>query len=81
MQLGNPIGALLFSGGLAGYVYDAEASKQGGSSCLGVDCYRLTFEVLAGVCGLGTLLSIILYIRIRPVYQMLYGEGSYCRLP
>lgn len=80
MALGNPIGALLFSGGLAGYVYDAEAAKQGGASCFGPDCYRLTFLVLAGVCGLGTLLSIILTVRIRPVYQMLYAGGSF-RLP
>lgn len=80
MQLGNPVGALLFSGGLAGYVYDGEAIKQGGSSCLGPHCFRLTFLVLAGVCGLGTLLSIVLTIRIRPVYQMLYAGGSF-RLP
>lgn len=80
MALGNPLGALIFSGGLAGYIYDAEASKQGGTSCLGPNCYRFTFLVLAGVCGLGTLLSIILTVRIRPVYQMLYAGGSF-RLP
>lgn len=80
MQLGNPIGALLFSGLLAGQVYDSEAAKQGGSSCSGPDCYRLTFLVLAGVSGLGALLSIILTIRIKPVYQMLYAGGSF-RLP
>lgn len=80
MQLGNPIGALLFSGLLAGYVYDLEAAKQGGSSCLGPSCFRLTFFVLASVCGLGTILSVILTIRIRPVYQMLYAGGSF-RLP
>lgn len=80
MALGNPIGAILFSAILAGYVYDAEAAKQGGSTCLGPDCFRLTFLVLAGVCGLGTILSIILTIRVRPVYQMLYAGGSF-RLP
>lgn len=80
MALGNPIGALIFSGGLAGYVYDSEAAKQGGTSCFGPNCFRLTFLVLAGVCGLGSLLSIILTVRIRPVYQMLYAGGSF-RLP
>ncbi|XP_076903238.1 protein NUCLEAR FUSION DEFECTIVE 4-like [Bidens hawaiensis] len=80
MQLGNPLGALLFSGMLAGYVYDAEEAKQGGSTCLGPTCFRLTFLVLACVCGLGTILSLILTIRIRPVYQMLYAGGSF-RLP
>ncbi|XP_022777116.1 protein NUCLEAR FUSION DEFECTIVE 4-like isoform X2 [Durio zibethinus] len=80
MLMGNPVGALLFSGLLAGYVYDAEAAKQGSSTCLGPDCFRLTFLVLAGICGLGSILSIFLTIRIRPVYQMLYSSGSF-RLP
>ncbi|GAB4850055.1 hypothetical protein Ancab_029353 [Ancistrocladus abbreviatus] len=78
--LGNPIGAIFFSAWLAGNVYDAEASKQGGSSCYGAACFRLTFLVLACMCGLGTLLSIILTIRIKPVYQMLYAGGSF-RIP
>ncbi|KAI8529419.1 hypothetical protein RHMOL_Rhmol12G0223600 [Rhododendron molle] len=76
MQLGNPIGALLFSALLAGYVYDTEADNQGGSSCLGANCYRLTFLVLACACGVGTILSVLLTIRIRPVYQMLYSGSS-----
>ena len=80
MAFGNPIGAILFSAMLAGYVYDAEAAKQGRSTCVGADCFRLTFLVLAGVCGLGTILSIILTIRVRPVYQLLYAGGSF-RLP
>ncbi|CAK7356971.1 unnamed protein product [Dovyalis caffra] len=80
MLLGNPVGALLFSGLLAGYVYDAEAARQGSSTCLGPDCFKVTFLALAGVCGLGTILSIILTVRVRPVYQMLYSGGSF-RLP
>ncbi|XVF86379.1 hypothetical protein PTKIN_Ptkin18bG0035100 [Pterospermum kingtungense] len=80
MLIGNPVGALLFSGLLAGYVYDAEAAKQGSSTCLGAECFRLTFLFLAGMCGLGSILSIVLTIRIRPVYQMLYSSGSF-RIP
>ncbi|CAK9150143.1 unnamed protein product [Ilex paraguariensis] len=80
MQLGNPLGALLFSALLAGQVYDTQAAKQHGSSCFGPSCFRLTFLVLAGACGLGTILSLILTFRIRPVYQMLYAGGSF-RLP
>ncbi|XP_076898401.1 protein NUCLEAR FUSION DEFECTIVE 4-like [Bidens hawaiensis] len=71
MGLGNPIGALLFSGMLVGYVYDAEEAKQGGSTCMGPNCFRLAFFVLAGVCCLSAFLSLILTIRIWPVYQML----------
>lgn len=81
IQFGNPIGALLFSGMLAGYVYDAEADKQGVSTCIGASCFKLTFFILAGLCGLGSLLSIILTIRIRPVYQMLYAGGSFRTRP
>ncbi|KAI9160071.1 hypothetical protein LWI28_004859 [Acer negundo] len=57
-----------------------EAAKQGSSTCLGAECFRLTFLILAGVCGLGSILSIILTVRIRPVYQMLYSGGSF-RMP
>ncbi|XP_027333061.1 protein NUCLEAR FUSION DEFECTIVE 4-like [Abrus precatorius] len=84
MTLGNPIGALLFSALLAGYVYDNEAAKQHGigliASCVGANCFKLTFFVLAGVCAVGIILSIILTLRIKPVYQMLYAGGSF-RLP
>ncbi|KAG6782047.1 hypothetical protein POTOM_011434 [Populus tomentosa] len=80
MGLGNPTGALLVSGLLAGFAYDAEAAKQDSSACVGHDCFEVTFLVLAGVCGLGTILSIILTVRIRPVYQLLYSGGSF-RLP
>ncbi|KAI4355786.1 hypothetical protein L6164_004526, partial [Bauhinia variegata] len=80
MLLGSPIGATLFSALLAGYVYDAEAAKQGSSTCYGGSCFGLTFLVLAGACGLGSILSVVLTIRICPVYQMLYAGGSF-RLP
>lgn len=85
MSLGNPLGAFLFSSILAGYVYDAEAAKQNSghgtdsssATCLGPNCFRITFFVLAGVCALGTFLSVILTVRIKPVYQMLYAGGSF----
>ncbi|KAK4420116.1 hypothetical protein Salat_2424500 [Sesamum alatum] len=80
MTLGNPLGAYLFSGLLAGFVYDNEAAKQQSTTCLGPTCFRLTFLVLAGVCIVGTMLSIVLTMRILPVYKMLYAGGSF-RLP
>ncbi|KAI8565689.1 hypothetical protein RHMOL_Rhmol03G0280400 [Rhododendron molle] len=80
MSLGNPLGALIFSGLLAGFVYDNEVAKQHSSSCLGPNCFRLTFLVLSGVCALGTVLSVVLTKRIKPVYEMLYSGGSF-RLP
>ncbi|KAF7149015.1 hypothetical protein RHSIM_Rhsim03G0255500 [Rhododendron simsii] len=80
MSLGNPLGALLFSGLLAGFVYDNEAEKQHSTSCLGPNCFRLTFLVLSGVCAIGTVLSVVLTKRIKPVYEMLYSGGSF-KLP
>ncbi|XP_020203738.1 protein NUCLEAR FUSION DEFECTIVE 4 [Cajanus cajan] len=87
MSLGNPIGAFLFSALLAGNIYDKEAAKQhgigllaSGVSCVGPNCFKLTFFILSGVCAAGIILSVILTLRIRPVYQMLYAGGSF-RLP
>ncbi|CAL5345301.1 unnamed protein product [Camellia sinensis] len=50
------------------------------TSCLGPNCFRLTFIVLAAVCAMGTVLSVVLTKRIKPVYEMLYAGGSF-RLP
>lgn len=87
MSLGNPLGATLFSALLAGSIYDKEAAKQhginllaSGVSCIGASCFKLTFFILSGVCAAGIILSIILTLRIKPVYQMLYAGGSF-RLP
>ena len=87
MCLVNPLGALLFSFLLAGRVYDNEVARQlalglidSGVSCVGADCFKLTFFVLAGVSVVGAICSIILTLRIRPVYQMLYAGGSF-KLP
>ncbi|KAJ3704677.1 hypothetical protein LUZ61_008382 [Rhynchospora tenuis] len=78
MALGNPIGAFLFSSLLAGYLYDMEAAKDStGTSCVGPNCFRLTFFILGGFCALGTFLSVVLSVRIKPVYHMLYGGGSF----
>eukprot|EP00253_Pinus_taeda_P018556 PITA_18556 len=91
LTIGNPLGAFFFSGLLAGYIYDREAQRQSGYSspksigatnvdCLGPNCFRLTFLTMAGVCAFGVLVSIVLTIRIRPVYETLYSRGSF-RIP
>eukprot|EP00246_Nothoceros_aenigmaticus_P009872 TRINITY_DN2587_c0_g2_i1.p1 TRINITY_DN2587_c0_g2~~TRINITY_DN2587_c0_g2_i1.p1 ORF type:complete len:560 (+),score=49.47 TRINITY_DN2587_c0_g2_i1:111-1790(+) len=100
ITIANPVGSLLFSGWIAGTIYDYEAAKQQGgdsgsfsvgalvrnyipwlgggdasfenSSCFGPECYRLTFIILAGVCAVGIVLSIVLSWRIRRVYVALY---------
>ncbi|XP_047182747.1 protein NUCLEAR FUSION DEFECTIVE 4-like [Vigna umbellata] len=82
--LGNPFGAVLFSVLLAGNIYDSEAAKQhgidlidSGVSCLGPNCFKLTFLILAGVCAVGIILCVIVTMRIKPVYRMLYAGGSF----
>lgn len=80
MSLGNPLGASLFSGLLAGFLYDKEAAKQHAVLCLGPNCFKITFLVLAGFSSVGVLLSVVLTKRITPVYQMLYSGGS-LRMP
>ncbi|CAD6337465.1 unnamed protein product [Miscanthus lutarioriparius] len=80
--LANPVGAYLFNT-LAGYVYDLEVAEQHATTsgsdiaCYGPNCFRLTFCVLSGAACLGTLLSTVLTVRVRPVYQMLYAGGSF----
>lgn len=85
MAVANPLGAVLFSEELAGRLYDGEAARQrhGGGhphACIGPECFRVAFVVLAGCCALGTAVSLVLAARIRPVYRALYAGGSF-RLP
>ncbi|RID57726.1 hypothetical protein BRARA_F01082, partial [Brassica rapa] len=80
MILGNPIGAVFFSGLVAGRLYDAEATRQGSSTCYGPECFRLTFVILATVCGVAAILGVILTVRKRPVYRSLYSSRSF-RVP
>lgn len=88
LTIGNPLGAFFFSGLLAAYIYDKEAEKQAAVfhpgflsssevDCVGASCFRLTFLIMAGVCAVGSLFSMLLTFRIRPVYQMLYAGGSF----
>ncbi|WZY97894.1 hypothetical protein YC2023_070223 [Brassica napus] len=77
MILGNPIGAVFFSGLVAGRLYDAEATRQGSSTCYGPECFRLTFVILATVCEVAAILGVILTVRKRPVYRSLYSSRSF----
>ncbi|CAK9196749.1 unnamed protein product [Sphagnum troendelagicum] len=111
--LNLPLGSFLFSGLLAGWLYDREASRtpqQGhgknwvlmksigtsskefffssvvsewGSSsaeepqnCTGAHCFFSVFMIMAGMCAIGIVLNVILILRIRPLYQSLYGPNG-----
>ncbi|KAL5995606.1 hypothetical protein ACLOJK_025670 [Asimina triloba] len=68
--LNLPLGSFLFSGLLAGFLYDSQATKTagGGNACVGAHCYRLVFIIMALVCIIGFGLDIFLVIRTRKVY-------------
>ncbi|CAL0329303.1 unnamed protein product [Lupinus luteus] len=72
--LNLPLGSFLFSGLLAGILYDREATAipGGGNTCVGGHCYRLVFVVMTGACVVGFVLDILLYIRTKNVYNKIF---------
>lgn len=83
LAMANPTGSLIFSGLIAGTLYDWEAQKQHGGvaprngealRCEGPVCFRLTLFIMTGMCMLGAVLNTILIFRTRRVYTMLYGK-------
>ncbi|XP_061372467.1 protein NUCLEAR FUSION DEFECTIVE 4-like [Gastrolobium bilobum] len=69
--LNLPLGSFLFSGLLAGILYDMEATPTagGGNTCVGAHCYRLVFIIMAASCIVGFFLDILLSIRTTKVYD------------
>jgi len=117
-----PLASFVFSGLIAGYLYDREAQQPNGiasdshllripggacwaalgerlgesgggtgpglgviawgpflwsaapaaKECFGAHCFRLTFILMAGACGVAMILSFLLYWRTRIVYSTLY---------
>lgn len=74
--LNLPLGSFLFSGLLAGFLYDAEATPTagGGNTCIGAHCYRMVFAVMAIACVIGFGLDVLLSIRTKAVYAKIYSS-------
>ncbi|CAH9106973.1 unnamed protein product [Cuscuta epithymum] len=72
--LNLPLGSFLFSGLLAGLLYDAEATKTegGGNTCIGAHCYRMVFIVMTAACIVGFGLDVLLSLRTRRLYSQIY---------
>lgn len=57
LTIASPLGSFLFSGLIAGYLYDREAAKDSGLSlatkevCNGAHCFRTTFYVMSAVAA------------------------------
>ncbi|MCL7051868.1 hypothetical protein MKW94_018262 [Papaver nudicaule] len=69
--LNLPLGSFLFSGLLAGFLYDAQATKTqgGGNTCVGAHCYRLVFVIMALSCVVGLALDVLLVFRTKNLYK------------
>ncbi|KAL2537750.1 Major facilitator superfamily protein [Forsythia ovata] len=74
--LNLPLGSFLFSGLLAGFLYDAQATRTagGGNTCIGAHCYRIVFVVMAIACIIGVGLDILLAIRTKKIYSKIYAS-------
>ncbi|KAM0825564.1 hypothetical protein ACQ4PT_069466 [Festuca glaucescens] len=80
--LNLPLGSFLFSGLLAGLLYDAQATATpgGGNTCVGAHCYRGVFSVMAVACVIGFVLDVILSIRTKRVYAKIHEAKKASRL-
>ncbi|XP_072970023.1 protein NUCLEAR FUSION DEFECTIVE 4-like [Typha angustifolia] len=74
--LNLPLGSFLFSGLLAGLLYDAQATKTagGGNTCVGAHCYRLVFVIMALACLVGFGLDLLLAFRTRKLYRKIQAS-------
>ncbi|KAJ4850607.1 hypothetical protein Tsubulata_024336 [Turnera subulata] len=80
--LNLPLGSFLFSGLLAGLLYDAEATPTpgGGNTCVGAHCYRNVFIIMAIACIVGFGLDVVLSIRTKQVYNKIYTSRKQKKL-
>lgn len=69
--LNLPLGSFLFSGLLAGLLYDGEATvtPSGGNECYGGHCFRLCFLIMAGACLVGCALDVLMAMRTKNLYK------------
>ena len=79
-QIASPLGSYLLNVKMTGSLYDREAKRQlirSGKvfkngvelTCIGSECYRLPFLILASLTLFGALISLILVMRTREFYK------------
>ncbi|KAJ4725020.1 protein NUCLEAR FUSION DEFECTIVE 4 [Melia azedarach] len=79
-QLASPLGSYILNVKVTGMLYDHQALKELAKkglhrssvkelTCIGVQCYRIPFVILASVTFFGALVSLILVIRTREFYK------------
>ncbi|KAG7618462.1 putative major facilitator superfamily domain, MFS transporter superfamily [Arabidopsis thaliana] len=74
--LNMPLGSFLFSGLLAGLLYDAEATPTpgGGNTCVGAHCFRIVFIVMAFASIIGVGLDLLLAYRTKGIYAKIHAS-------
>ncbi|MCL7023015.1 hypothetical protein MKW94_011232 [Papaver nudicaule] len=74
--LNLPLGSFLFSGLLAGLLYDSQATKTegGGNTCVGAHCFRLVFLIMALACVVGFGLDVLLAFRTKNLYKKIQAS-------
>ncbi|XWS66228.1 hypothetical protein CRYUN_Cryun05aG0181500 [Craigia yunnanensis] len=79
-QLASPLGSFVLNVRIVGKLYDKEALKQLAAkgmtrsmvkelTCIGKQCYRLSFSILAATNIFGFLVTLILVLRTRKFYR------------
>ncbi|PON66479.1 Major facilitator [Parasponia andersonii] len=79
-QLASPLGSYILNVKVAGFLYDREALKELAKkgldrssvkelTCLGKQCYRMSFSILAVVTFFGAVVSLVLVFRTREFYR------------
>ncbi|KAJ9684694.1 hypothetical protein PVL29_016923 [Vitis rotundifolia] len=79
-SVASPIGSYLLNVRVAGYLYDKEAKRQMAATgshrkpgeeltCIGAECFKSAFLIIAGVTFFGTLATFILVLRTRKFYR------------
>jgi hypothetical protein len=66
-------------------MYDHEAQRQGhlrqDLACVGVQCFRASFEIIAGVTLLGMVVSLVMTWRTRAFYHARFSASGVAITP
>ncbi|KAF3324429.1 Protein NUCLEAR FUSION DEFECTIVE 4 [Carex littledalei] len=71
-SVASPIGLYILNVRVTGYLYDVEARKQNGGkdlTCMGVQCFKLSFIIITAVTAFGAMVSLLLVWRTRKFYS------------
>ncbi|KAF3327670.1 putative nodule-specific protein [Carex littledalei] len=71
-SVASPIGLYILNVRVTGHLYDVEARKQNAGqdlTCIGVQCFKLSFIIITAATVLGAMVSLLLVWRTRKFYS------------